>query len=205
SRFGDVILWGSIARAHFHGFLTNLAYRTAKARLSASYTLSWAESSLDGSPDQRYTDINSYRMQRSNADERHRLVLAGSFNLPFGFNLGTLATVASPRPFDVTDGRDLNKNNLFSDDWPNGARNQLPASTFRTWYKVVDLRISKSFILPPAQAELIFEAFNVFNWFNASGYSGRKYDAAGNPLLSFGKPTGAYAPRQMQLGLRVSY
>ncbi|MDZ7306583.1 MAG: TonB-dependent receptor, partial [candidate division KSB1 bacterium] len=44
SRFGDVILWGSIARAHFHGFLTNLAYRTAKARLSASYTLSWAES-----------------------------------------------------------------------------------------------------------------------------------------------------------------
>ncbi len=205
NRFGDVILWGSIARARFHGFLTNLAYRTSKARVSASYTLSWSESSLDGSPAQNYTDINSYRMQRSNADERHRLVLAGSMNLPFGFNLGSLATVASPRPFDVTDGRDLNNNNLFSDDWPNGERNQRPKSTFRNWYKVVDLRVSKSLVLAPAQAELIFEAFNVFNWFNAAGYSGRKFDAAGNQLLSFGRPTGAYAPRQMQLGLRVSY
>ncbi len=205
NRFGDVILWGSIGRARFHGFLTNFSYRSSKARLSASYTLSWAQSSFDGSPDQRYTSISSYRLQRSNADERHRLVLAGSVNLPLGFNLGSLATVASPRPFDVTDGRDLNNNNLFTDDWPNGERNQRPKSTFRNWYKVVDLRVSKSLIFAPVQAELIFEAFNVFNWFNASSYSGRKFDAAGNPLLSFGQPTGAYAPRQMQLGLRVSY
>jgi len=205
NRFGDVILWGSIGRARFHGFLTNFSYRSPKARLSASYTLSWAQSSFDGSPDQRYTSISSYRLQRSNADERHRLVLAGSVNLPLGFNLGSLAIVASPRPFDVTDGRDLNNNNLFTDDWPNGERNQRPKSTFRNWYKVVDLRVSKSLIFAPVQAELIFEAFNVFNWFNASSYSGRKFDAAGNPLLSFGKPTGAYAPRQMQLGLRVSY
>jgi hypothetical protein len=144
-------------------------------------------------------------MQRSNADDRQRLVLAASMNLPLGFNLGSLATIASPRPFDVTDGRDLNNNNLFSDDWPNGERNQRPKATFRNLYKVVDLRVSKSLVFAPAQAELIFEAFNVFNWFNASGFSGRRFDAAGNPLLSFGRPTGAYAPRQMQLGLRVSY
>jgi hypothetical protein len=70
---------------------------------------------------------------------------------------------------------------------------------------MVDLRLSKRFDFEPVQIELIAEGFNVFNWFNASGYNGRMYDLAGNPLASFGTPTGAYAPRQMQLGIRVTY
>jgi len=205
NRFGDILLWGSISQSFFHGFLTNLVYRTEDVRLSVSHTLSWAESGFDGSPSQNYPDIRSYRMQRSNADERHRFVLSGIFSLPYGFQVSGLAIFSSPRPFDVIDGRDLNDNNFFSDDWPGGERNRMPASTFRNWYKIVDLRISRIFQFHPIRAELIFEAFNLFNWFNATGYFGRVYDAAGNRLATFGQPSGAYAPRQMQVGVKVSY
>jgi len=144
-------------------------------------------------------------MQRSEADERHRLVLTGVFQLPYGFQVSGIATIATPRPFSVTDGRDLNDNGNLADDWPGGVRTEVPALTFRNCYKMVDFRLSKSFTFEPVRVELMFEAFNLFNWFNASGYSGRRYDAAGNPLASFGQPTGAFAPRQMQLGFRVSY
>ncbi len=202
--FGDIILRGSIARAFFHGFLTNLVYRTKDVRAALSYTLSWAFSDQDGVP--VFEDISSFRRQHSNSDERHRFVLSGAVNLPFGFQMSGLAILASPRPFDVTIGQDLNDDNDFSDDWPNGERNQMPDdSRIRNWYKIVDLRISKSFEVDQFKAELIFDAFNVFNWFNATGYFGRMFDATGNPLSTFGKPTGAYAPRQMQLGVRVTY
>ena len=51
----------------------------------------------------------------------------------------------------------------------------------------------------------ILEAFNLFNWFNASGYPREKFDRAGNALLSFGQSNGAYEPRQVQISFRVSY
>lgn len=204
-KYGDIILWQSIGDAFFHGFLTNLTYRTTDFSLSASYTLTWAESEFDGSPDQRYPNPASYRMQRSNADERHRIVLSTLYNLPWGFQVSGLAIIASPRPYDVSDGRDQNQNNTDNDDWPDGERNQLPAMIFDNFYKMVDLRISKRFDFNPMRAELIFEVFNVFNWWNASGFNGRIYDRAGNALVSYGRATGAFAPRQMQIGLRVSY
>ncbi len=204
--YGDIILWGSFARAKMDAFLFNLAYRTPTMRLSAAYTLSWTESDFDGSPAQNYPDIKSYNMQTSTSDERHRLVLSGIVNLPYEFQLSGLAIISSPLPYNVTDGRDLNDNNFFGDDWPGGIRTARPdESKIRNWYKVVDLRVSKSFIFEPVKIELMFEAFNVFNWFNASGYFGRRLDAAGNPLASYGQPTSAYAPRQMQVGARVSY
>lgn len=209
--FGDIVLWGSIGRAYFHGFLTNLVYRTPDVRASLSYTLSWAQSSYDGHPDQRHTDIQNFRLQRSNSDERHRLVLSAVVSLPLGFQVSGLATFASPRPYDVIDGRDLNDNNFFADDWIGGERNKLPESTFRNWYKMVDLRVSKMFDISTGyegravRLELVVEAFNVFNWFNQVGFFGRKFDAVGNPLATFGKPSDAYAPRQAQLGVKVSY
>jgi hypothetical protein len=205
NKYGDIIVWQSLGESFTQALLTNLSYRTPTMRLLASYTLSFSESSYDGSPDQRRTDRADYRMQRSEADERHRLVLTGVFQLPYGFQVSGIATIATPRPFSVTDGRDLNDNGNLADDWPGGVRTEVPALTFRNCYKMVDFRLSKSFTFEPVRVELMFEAFNLFNWFNASGYSGRRYDAAGNPLASFGQPTGAFAPRQMQLGFRVSY
>lgn len=204
-KYGDINISMSIGDAYFHGILTNLTYRSQNLRLSASYTLSWAESEFDLLAPLEFTDSASLRMQRSNTDERHRLVLSGSFLLPFGIQISGITTVATPRAYDVRDGRDLNDNNTLGDDWPDGIRTQVPAITFRNCYKLVDLRISKNVEFTPMRLELIFEAFNLFNWFNASGYPREKFDRAGNALLSFGQPNGAYEPRQMQIGFRVTH
>ncbi|MEX1138280.1 MAG: TonB-dependent receptor [Bacteroidota bacterium] len=204
-KYGDINISMSIGDAFFHGILTNLTYRTQNLRLSASYTLSWAESEFDLFQPLEFSDQASLRMQRSNADERHRLVLSGSSLLPFGIQISGLATIATPRAYDVRDGRDLNDNNTLGDDWPDGIRTQVPSITFDNCYKMVDLRISKNVEFAPVRLEFIFEVFNLFNWFNASSYPPAKFDRAGNALLSFGQPNAAYEPRQMQIGLRVSF
>jgi hypothetical protein len=127
-------------------------------------------------------------------------------NLPFGFQFSGIATLASPRPFNVIDGRDLNDNNFYNDDWPGGTRIwTLDWRKIRNWYKMVDIRLSQLFEFGYYKVALIFDAFNVFNWFNAASYFNRMRDANGNPLANFGQPNSSYAPRYLQLGLRVFY
>lgn len=204
--YGDIYLWGSYGRAFYHGFLTNFLYKTQSYTLQLSYTLSWAYSDFDGVTPPAYPFASSYRMQRSSADERHRFVLNWIVNLPFGFQFSGIATLASPRPFNVIDGRDLNDNNFYGDDWPGDTRIwTLDWRKVRYWYKIVDIRLSKVFEFGYYRIALIFDAFNVFNWFNAAGYFNRMYDASGNPLANFGQPNSSYAPRYLQFGLRVFY
>ncbi len=134
------------------------------------------------------------------------MVLSGTYLLPLDFKLSGLLTVASPKPFDVTDGRDLNDDNVLNDDFVNGQRNQFPSyNSIRFWYKMFDIRVSKVFTIAHTNVEAMFEGFNMFNWFNAAGYFGTMHDAKGNVLANFGQPNAAYAPRQMQVGLRVTY
>jgi hypothetical protein len=202
----DIYLWGSYGRAFYHGFLTNVLYRTDKYTFQLSYTLSWAYSDFDGVTPPAYPFASSYRLQRSSADERHRFVLNWIINLPFDFQFSGIATFASPRPINVIDGRDLNDNNFFDDDWPGDVRTKpLDWRKIRYWYKLVDMRLTKFLNLGNYTVAIIFDAFNVFNWFNAAGYFNRIYDARGNPLTNFGQPNSSYAPRYLQLGLRIFY
>jgi hypothetical protein len=205
SKYGDINLWGSIAAAWNHAFLSTLAYNTPTMRWQLSYTLSWSFSESDAITTAR-TSTALLAMQRSATDERHRVVLSGTYLLPWDFKVSAVATVSSPMAFTVIDGRDLNKNNTTGDDWIDGVRTQFkPYNEVRWWYKMFDLRVSKSFNIANTKVELMVDAFNVFNWFNASGYSSTMNDQAGNKLVNFGLPNGTYAPRQVQAGLRVSY
>lgn len=204
--YGDIYLWGSFARAFYHGFLFSSLYKTEKVSLQLSYTLSWSYSDYDGVTPSAFPFISSYVRQRSTSDERHRVVLNWIWNLPYGFQLSGIATVASPRSVSVYDGRDLNDNNFYTDDWIGGMRTKtLDYYKIRYWYKIVDLRFSKAFSFKNYRLVLNFEAFNVFNWFNAAGYFGRMYDAAGNPLSNFLAPTSSYDPRYLQFGIRIFY
>jgi hypothetical protein len=203
--YGDINEYGSRARAWNHGFLTDLSYITPTMRFSLAYTLSWSFSQTDNvAYNWAYPALMA--MQRSNTDERHRVVLSGTYDLPLDFKVSGLLTVASPKPFDVIDGRDLNDDNVTSDDFVNGQRNQFPSyNSIRNWYKLLDLRVSKVFTIANTHVEAMFEGFNIFNWFNAAGYFGTMHDQKGNVLANFGQPNASYAPRQMQLGLRVTY
>ena len=81
-----------------------------------------------------------------------------------------------------------------------------PGSGMDFWYRTVDLRLAKLFPAPGGTATLSIEVFNLFNTVNWSGYGANQYNTAGTqPLTSFRQPTGTYAPRQLQAGIRYKF
>jgi hypothetical protein len=172
-------------------------------RFNASYTLGWYESEFDGLGG--YLNPSFLDMQPTTGDERHRLVLSGLGPLPFGFQLSGVAILATPTPFGVTIGQDLNNTGLTNDDWPDGQRTLRPPTTWDNMDRTVDLRLTRAVPVGDGRASVSAELFNVFNWTNWSGYSATMRDRSGNALESFGQPSGAYAPRQAQLGLRYEF
>lgn len=198
SRYGDITAWGSFGDAKYHALITSLTFDRGPTRLSAAYTLGWAESEFGAFSTGNYPDSAAYSMQRSDGDERHRLVLSGFTDLPLGLVFSAIVVAASPSPFGVTVGTDVNKNGAVSDDWPNGIR------TWRRdgwdfWYRTVDIRLGKTFPLPWGSLLVTADVFNLFNWANHSEYQGKQ------SLLDFAKPVGDYLRRQAQVGLRYQF
>ncbi len=205
NKYGDIQLWGSYGRAASQALLFNLMYRDPNYFAQLSYTLSWSYSDFDGGPGAIPAN-SKYVLQRVAGDERHRFVLNWIVNLPFQFQVSGVTTLASPAAYAVFDGRDFNNNNFFTDDWIGDMRTKVNDwKKIRNWYKMFDLRISKTFSYINYKATLVFDGFNVFNWFNAASYFNRRFDANGNPFANFGLPNSSYAPRYLQLGLRISY
>jgi hypothetical protein len=147
-------------------------------------------------------------MQPTSTDERRRLVLSGIGELPFGLTLSTVSIFAAPRPYIATDGRDLNTDNNFADDFaPDSAHRVIrPVAAWNNMYRTVDLRLAK--VVPVGGARRLSvsaEAFNIFNWDNFSGFNGRQKTAAGAPIANYSRKNGVFAPRQGQLGLRYEF
>jgi hypothetical protein len=198
SRFGDITAWGSFGDAKYHAMMASLTFDRGTTRLSAAYTLGWAESEFGAFSTGGYPDSAAYSMQRSDGDERHRLVLSGFTDLPLGVVFSTIVVAASPSPFGVTVGTDVNKNGAVSDDWPNGIR------TWRRdgwdfWYRTVDIRLGKTFPLPQGSLLVTADVFNLFNWANHSEYQSKQ------SLLDFAEPIGDYLRRQAQVGVRYQF
>ncbi len=207
-RYGNIIVWGDFAGAEYRALLTTISYTAGTSiQLKLAHTLASAKADWDvdnaqvpGPADQFYV------RQRTSGDERHRFVLSGFTELPFGVRLSTVTTVASPRPYRTTDGRDLNKNNFFDDDFIDGKRYRVPDDAWRFWYRAVDLRLTKVIsVREGARLSFILEGFNVFNSENYSGYFGVQRSANGDIRPDFGGPSGVFAPRQMQLGSRLDF
>jgi hypothetical protein len=64
--------------------------------------------------------------------------------LPLGIQFSSVGSFASPRPYAVTDGRQVNDNNVTFDDFPNGQRTQRPSNDWENWYKTVDIRLQRA-------------------------------------------------------------
>jgi len=198
NRFGDILLWGSSGDATYRGVLTSLNFDRVATHLSAAYTLSWSRSEFGLVMNSDYPDSADYRMQRSEADERHRLVLSGATKIPFALELSGIAVIASPRPFLVIAGPDVNQNGDNRDDWPSGSRTGYRGG-WNNWYRTLDLRLAKSIAV--ARGALAFTA-EVFNALNTSNHS--DYQSTEN-LQQYRQPVGDYARRQAQLGARYSF
>ncbi len=196
--FGPIVVWGSFGDASYRALLSTLTYERGATRVTAAYTLGWSKAEFFGNSDAAYPDTASYNMQWAGTDERHRVVLSGIANGPWGLRFSTIATVASPHPYAVFLGTDANGTGTPNDDWPNGIRSARPHG-WANWYRNVDMRIGKA--IGAARGRLVATA-DVFNLFNTANHSDFRNMAN---QADYGQPIGDYARRQAQVGLRYQF
>ncbi len=82
----------------------------------ARYSLGKVESDTDGAgsfPANQY-DLAS-EWGRASFDVRHRFIVGGTINAPWGVRLSPLVMLTSGRPFNITTGRDTNGDSLFTE------------------------------------------------------------------------------------------
>ena len=155
-------------------------------------------------------------------DQRHRFVLSGLYKLPADFQVSTIITAASGRPYTPLAGADLNGDGNGGAFPPDRARRD-PASEASSVGRnsetmdeqiIVDLRLSKRFRLGSRVSfDLIAEAFNLFNRANFSEINsifGRgafpaspQTDPRGR--VTYGLYEQALPPRQIQLAVKLNF
>jgi hypothetical protein len=112
----------NLGEADYNALQTNLVYRGhRKMYASLSYTLSKATNTTepDGNginPNQSIiTRLGEEERGPSVVDQRHRAVVTFNYQLPWNFTAGTLAMLASARPFNATTGVDNNGDGATND------------------------------------------------------------------------------------------
>lgn len=206
---GNIIAHGDFARAKYRALLTSLSFSPdsgLRLRLAHTFGSAKADWDVQNVPVPAAGASQFYVLQRTSGDERHRFVLSGTWMVGSTIGVSTIATLASPRPYKTWVGEDLNQNNLLEDDWIDGRRYALPGNTWRSWYRIVDVRLTKSFnVRGNARLSLIAESFNLFNTENYAGYFGVRNSATGEPRPDFGTPSGIFGTRQFQVGSRLEF
>jgi hypothetical protein len=194
-------------------------------QMQLAYTYSHAINETDGFfiPIPDSSKPISFQEGNAPSDQRHRMVLNATYQLPLGFQIGGIWKLASGQPWnpEITGG-DVNGDGARHDRLPGDARN----SQISNAYSRVDLRLSKVFNVGPARLTLIAEIFNLFNRRNydpggiglPGGYVNTRcldtgVTASGqceSPNPNFGQPGSPsfpdnYSQRELQLAARVSF
>ena len=182
-----------------------ITYRTEisnRMELLSQYTYS---RSYDNTAGMFYLPADNFNLApewgRADFDRHHRLNLAGIMQLPRGFKLGTITSISSSIPFNITTGVDSNFDSV-ANDRPAGVTRNTGAGPM---YSDVDIRLSKRFVLGAQREhgtrymEARVDAFNAFNQVNAKNYVGVMTSSF------FGKANSALPPRQVQMSIKASF
>ena len=183
-----------------------ITFRTAiakKVELLSQYTLSKSTDDTSGMFSSPSDNFNlALERGRSDFDRRHRLNLAAIFQLPYDFKFGTITSISSGIPFNITTGLDTG-------DDAGAVANYRPAGVGRNtgngpMFSQVDIRLSKKFVIVKKERgstylELRADAFNVLNQVNARNYVG----ILTSPI--FGLANSAYPARQLQFSSKLSF
>jgi len=205
----------SSVNTHYDGLLLSLDKRFARHfQFHSAYTLSkamnyanddqipFANGPVDpNDPNREYGPTPN--------DQRHRLVLAAIVDLPYGFRMSPIWTIASGVPMDILlpDGSSripqLSRNaggrqfhtgaelNTFLQQLnAGGGENGIPLplvsdnAQFGDGFSSLDLRLSKDFRLTEKMTvQGLAEAFNLFNQTNILGVSNTNYSGFFNTLV----------------------
>jgi hypothetical protein len=114
---GNVYQYESSGRFNQNQIFVGVNNRLSR-RFSVSfrYSLNNAESDTDGAgtfPANQYDLSSEYG--RSSFDTKHRVFLIGNVGMPWGIRLTPFMVASSGRPFNITIGRDINGDSLFTD------------------------------------------------------------------------------------------
>lgn len=223
--FARITVAQSDGRSRYDAFTVSFKRRYAnKFQLNAHYTLSksvaWfgLASDFGNVPQNQFNKFDPVAdFGPTDSDERHRFVLSGIFDLPWGFQVAPVFQLGSARPWSVfpdclcDTNRDgvtlLDRQTRDGDD-----QNHLPPNSMRgDNFSQLNVRVSKFFTWSERyKLGLFFEAFNVFNTANF----GREFqNTTGEP--DFGRPINFFGatgfseplgiPFQAQLGARFSF
>lgn len=231
-QFARVSYWQSTADNSYRALLVKVEKRmTHGYQFLASYTLSEAkDDSFTNSLPGQYGYFKYERY--GTADRRHRLVLSGIVQLPWQFQLSTIADFRSSLPFSPSTSLDLNADGYTGDlpagVFPGGGCRGLDLDAVNAFrqgrslttvtdvacprFANVDLRLAKSFYVAGGHRfEFIAQLFNIanranFNVPNNSLNAGN--DTTGRPL--FGQSTSLLpninAPsRQVEFAVRYQF
>ncbi len=169
----------------YTGFFAKITKRLSNGyQFLASYTLS-----KDEDYGNRIDDITEWGYQPvwypSGSDRRHRLVVSGIYQAPYGINVSTIMDFRSALPFNIHSGADLNSDGFGSDlasgiPYNTGRDPNLDAiNAYRTGlgsdpvnrddianpnFINVDLRVQKAFAIKgPHQMQAIFQVLNLLD------------------------------------------
>jgi hypothetical protein len=193
--FGPVTQQESTAETRYYAFENELQQQLHRnLQFGFAYTLSYTEHDLDNPISQL-----NFAESMARAGNRHVMSGSGIYQLPLGFQLGLLFRARSGDYYSILTGRDSNRDG-FNTERPAGeARNAHEGP----WFWSMDARVSKVFSLGPARrVELITEAFNLTNRANFSTPENRLTSANFGRFVEMDT---AYDPRQVQLGVRVTF
>jgi outer membrane receptor protein involved in Fe transport len=138
---------------------------------------------------------------RSDSDRRHQVSVLGTANVHRWMNLGFSLSAATGPPFNITTGRDENRDGMALDRPPGGTRNTGHGPEML----VLDLRWYRELRLAPAKRDrsptltLSLDAFNILNRVNYQNFVG----ALSSPF--FGRAVATQPARRMQVGFRLQF
>jgi hypothetical protein len=224
--YGRITAAQSVGRSRYDAFTVSFNRRYSnKYQLHAHYTLAKARAwygqagDFGNQPQNIFDPWNpAENFGPTDADERHRFVLSGVFDLPWGLQVSPILQLASARPYSIfpSCGCDINRDGVTVDREsinPNvDDQHHTPLNPVRgDSFQQVNVRVSKFFSFGESKKlGLFFETFNLFNTANF----GREFQNVtgardfGKPLNFFGatgfsEPLGI--PFQAQLGARFSF
>ncbi len=214
--FGNIGRFESSGDSYYNGLTAALNHRFKSwAGLRVSYTFSKAIDDTGGAfffTPQNNFDLRDDRGLSDN-DQRHVLAISGSLTVPDaksdevwrrvagGFQLSYIFRYGSALPFNIVTGGDRNFDTTTNDRPVGVGRNTGKGFDFKSF----DLRLSRRLRLTEhAGLEVIAEGFNLFNRSNFQ-LPNNTFGQGTTPLAAFGRPTAAADPRQIQIGLRVSF
>src|SRR3954466_13901944 len=211
--------------ADYDGLQTQVTYRgNPKMYAALSYTLAKATNTTE--PDGNGINPNDANITRlgeeergpSVVDQRHRAVITFTYNLPFNITAGTVAQLASSRPFNAVTGID-NNGDAANNDRPVIKGQVIAKSAFRGTPTSEVALFAEGRIKHSGRAILLrAEVFNLFNHGNLLGRAQTTYGdtATVNPtfgqLVSVGTAANALPslanidpPRMVQFQVRYQF